>query len=147
MCVNSNSGGVTGLFKMYSDLLRLINRDSQSPYWNCKSLHSLTLKIETLKKVGKIVFKPFQASGMATQKWHLLDRLSVHVQKVGGLNFFLGELHDWSNRVVRSLYAKRSTNKRPAINEIVEMHARDSGTDFTKIAFYNTCESKNFSRT
>lgn len=71
--------------------------------------------------------------------------MPAHIQKEDDLHFLHRGLYEGSHKLFKSLYAKSSKREGSCINEIVDLHDLDSGTDFTKIAFHRTGDSEKLS--
>lgn len=105
------------MFTAFVVLLPVVNQYNRGPGWIKNELPAFQSQIAELRTIGQTIFPGYQASSIATQKWHLLDHIIEGIKHVGGVQYLHERLYESSHRVIETAYRETSRRKRFATDK------------------------------
>lgn len=66
---------------------------------------------------------------MSAQRWHLLDYFVAFIRHSGGIQFYRGGLKEGSHKLLKTVYAKSSKYRVPALDEAVRRYTEKMQND------------------
>lgn len=123
-CGEVETSPTTRIFTMYSEILMMVYRRRMKPGWTEQDLKKLKEKIVRFKKEAVELYESYQASGMGTLKFHLLDHLVDDLRRMGGIHTLDAGLYEHSHARVKRWYNRTSKRRATAMSESMEILQR-----------------------
>ena len=120
MLDENDSYPCTKLFSLYSSIIMSLFSNNKGHGWDDYSLTELGENIATFKEKAVSLFQEFQASGMGTLKFHMLDHILHDLRIVGGIFFMDASSFEHSHVHFKEKYRETSKRRATAMTETVE---------------------------
>lgn len=115
-----DGASTTRVFVLYSEIQQMLARRTVEGGWTSLAIGKLRDMIKNFKREAKTLYGSYQASGMGTPKFHLLDHICYDLERMGGLQYGDASQFEHSHVVVKDLHRNTSKRKRSEMDETVE---------------------------
>lgn len=106
------------MFLLYSELKVTLKRNPTQPCWTVEAFSKRAKKILKFKTAGTKLIGKYQASGMGTQKRHMLDHIISAMKDVDSLELLQAGYFESAYCKSKQFYRKTSCRKATAIEEL-----------------------------
>lgn len=127
LCDELSTAKSTKLFVHYNDLLRtsLSYGSTGSVMWNETKVIALQRQISKFKNMARELYGEFHATGLGTEKMHMLDHIPADIRRLGGLRSCDAGLYEYSHTMFKSAHKATSRRRNSAMDETISTYLKD----------------------